>query len=167
MPFVPQTTQLGTPPIASTLPDATAAGRSSPWKFGDIVKAVDPVLGVGEFIYLRGVAATVEGDTVIYDLNANTTKRAVAGDRGPAAVAMSANVAGQGGWYQIGGLSKMKSGAVAANAAVYVTATAGTVDDAVVVGDKLDGARFKTADGTPAAGFAYAMLNRPALNGNG
>jgi hypothetical protein len=33
--------------------------------------------------------------------------------------------------------------------------------------DKVDGARFKTADGTPAAGFAFAMLDRPSLNGNG
>ena len=167
MAYVIQSPQLGAPPIASTLPASTAAGRSSPYKFGDIVKAVDPVLGSGEFIYLPGLALTAIGELVIYDLNAGTTKRAVAGDRGPCAVAMAANVANQNGWYQIGGLSVMKSGTVAAGGAVYLTATAGTVDDAVVATDKVDGARFKTADGTPSAGFVLAMLDRPCLNGNG
>jgi hypothetical protein len=80
---------------------------------------------------------------------------------------MSANVANQFGWYQISGSAVVKAGTVAANASVYVTATAGTVDDAVVATDKIDGARFKTADGTPAAGFAVVELSRPALNGNG
>lgn len=167
MAFVPMSSAIGIPPIDQTLVAFTGAGRSTPWKIGDIIKAVDPALGVGEFIYLQGLASTALGELVIYDHNAGTTKRAVAGDRGPAAVAMSANVASQFGWYQIGGLAKMKSGTVAANGGVYLTATPGTVDDAVVAGDKLDGARFKTADGTPAAGFAYAMLDRPALNGNG
>lgn len=167
MAYVIQNPRLGAPPIASTLLTSTAAGRSSFWKFGDIVSAVDPTLGSGEFIYLPGLAATALGELVIYDLNALTTKRAVAGDRGPCAVAMSANVASQGGWYQIGGIAQIKSGTVVAAGAVYLTATPGTVDDAVVATDKVDGARFKTADGTPAAGFAYAMLERPSLNGNG
>lgn len=167
MAYVPMTTALGIPPIDSTQLASTTAGRSTPWKIGDIIKAVDPVFGVGEFIYLQGLALTALGETVIYDQNAGTTKRAVAGDRGPCAVAMAANVASQFGWYQIGGLTKMKSGTVVAAGAVYLTATPGTVDDAVVATDKIDGARFKTADGTPAAGFAWAMLDRPCLNGNG
>jgi hypothetical protein len=167
MAYVIHSHQLGAPPIASSLPASTAAGRSSPYKYGDIVKAVDPVLGVGEFIYLPGLALTAIGELVIYDLNAGTTKRAVASDRGPCAVAMAANVANQSGWYQISGLAAIKAGTVAAGGAVYVTATAGTVDDAVVATDKVDGARFKTADGTPSAGLAYAMLERPCLNGNG
>lgn len=167
MAFVPMTPSLGIPPIDQTLAAFTGAGRSTPWKIGDVIKAVDPVLGVAEFIYLQGLAATALGELVIYDHNAGTTKRAVAADRGPCAVAMSANVASQFGWYQITGLAKIKSGVVAAGGAVYLTATPGTVDDAVVATDKVDGARFKTADGTPAAGFAYAMLDRPSLNGNG
>jgi hypothetical protein len=134
---------------------------------GTVVTASDPVYGAGEFIYLKGVASTAIGDLVIYDTYANTTKRAAAGDRGPAAVAMSANVANQFGWYQIGGAAVVKAATVAANGNVYVTATAGTVDDAVVSGDKIDGARFKTADGTPSAGFAIAQLAWPSLNANG
>jgi hypothetical protein len=134
---------------------------------GTRIKAIDPNLGEGEFIYLKGLASTAIGELVIFDQYANTTTRAVAGSRGPAAVAMSANVASQYGWYQISGAAVIKAGTVAANASVYVTATAGTVDDAVVSGDKLDGARFKTADGTPSVGFAYCQLARPSLNGNG
>jgi len=134
---------------------------------GTRIKAIDPTLGEGEFIYLKGLASTAIGELVIFDQYANTTTRAVAGSRGPAAVAMSANVANQYGWYQISGSAVIKAGTVASNGNVYVTATAGTVDDAVVSGDKVDGARFKTADGTPSAGFAYCQLARPSLNGNG
>lgn len=134
---------------------------------GTVVTASDPVYGAGEFIYLKGVASTAARDLVIYDTYANTTKRAVAGDRGPAAVAMSANVANQFGWYQIGGAAVVKTATVANNGNVYVTATAGQVDDAVVAGDKVDSARFKTADGTPSAGFAIVALARPSLNANG
>lgn len=130
-------------------------------------RGYDANYGEGEFIYLPGLASTAIGELVIYDEDAGTTKRAVASDRGPCAVALSANVASQYGWYQIAGSAVIKAGTVAAGGPVYVTATAGTVDDAVVATDKVDGARFKTADGTPSAGFAIAMLDRPCLNGNG
>lgn len=134
---------------------------------GTRVKAYDPTYGEGEFIYLKGLASTAIGETVIFDQYANTTTRAVAGSRGPAAIAMSANVANQYGWYQISGSAVVKAATVAANARPYVTATAGTIDDAVVAGDAIDGARFKTADGTPSAGFAILQFDRPCLNGNG
>lgn len=134
---------------------------------GTRVRATDPTYGECEFIYLNGVASTVVSDLVIYDTRAGTTKRAVAGDRGPCAIAMSACVAGQFGWYQIAGSGPVRASTVLANGNVYLTATAGTVDDAVVAGDKVDGARFKTADGTPVAGRAVVQLERPSLNANG
>lgn len=134
---------------------------------GTRIKAVDSTYGEGEFIYLAGVASTAIGDLVIFDQYAGTTTRAVAGSRGPAAVAISANVASSYGWYQIAGAAVVKAGTVAANGNVYLTSTAGTVDDATVSGDKVDGARFKTADGTPSAGYAIAQISRPSLNGNG
>lgn len=135
---------------------------------GTIVTAVDPVYGEGEFVYLKGVASTVVGSAVIFDQYAGTTKLAAAGDRGPVAVAMSVNVANQYGWYQIAGSAVAKAAApMVAGGAVYVTATPGMVDDAVVATDKIDGARFKTADGTPSATFSIVQLDRPALNGNG
>ncbi|NBD11826.1 hypothetical protein [Corallococcus silvisoli] len=134
---------------------------------GTLITAQDALLGEGEFVYLKGVASTAAGDLVIYDQRAGTTTRTVAGSRGPCAVAMSANVANQYGWYQVSGAAAVKSAAAVAAASVYVTATAGTVDDAVVATDKVDGARYKTADGTPAAGLAILQLARPSLNGNG
>jgi hypothetical protein len=134
---------------------------------GTLVRAVDEVYGEGEFIYLKGVASTVVGSVVIFDQRAGTTTLAVAGSRGPCAVAMSANVANQFGWYQIGGSAVAKTGTVVADASPYVTATAGTIDDAVVSGDKIDGARFKTANGTPSAGLAVLQIARPSLNANG
>lgn len=131
------------------------------------VQAYDPVYGVGEFIYLIGVASTVIGDLVVYDTREATSTRAVAASRGPAAVAMSANVASQYGWYQIFGQSVVKAGTVADNSLPYLTATAGTVDDAVVAGQQIDNARIKSADGTPAAGFAVMHIAYPAMNGQG
>ena len=160
MAYSVSTPRIGFQPIA-----VTDTVQNHP--LGTIVTAVDPTYGEGEFIYLKGVASTVVGDTVIYDQYAATTTRTVAGSRGPAAVAMSANVASQYGWYQIAGTAIAKSATVVAGASPYVTATAGTIDDAVVATDKIDGARFKTADGTPSAGFALLQLDRPALNGNG
>jgi hypothetical protein len=160
MPYTITTNRIGFPIITDT--DTVLKVP-----LGTIVTARDPLYGEGEFIYLAGVASTAVGDAVIYDQRAGTTTRTVAGSRGPVAVAMSANVASQYGWYQIKGSAVMKAGTVAANGNVYVTATAGTIDDAVVAGDKVDGARLKTADGTPSAGFAVAEISRPSLNGNG
>lgn len=151
---------LGFQPIAVT--DTTQRHA-----LGTKVRAADPTYGEGEFIYLKGVASTAVGDVVVYDQYAGTTTRGVAGSRGPAAVAMSANVASQYGWYQISGSAVVNAATVLAGGNVYLTATAGTVDDAVVAGDKVDGMRFKTADGTPSAGKAITQLDRPAANANG
>ena len=139
---------------------------------GTIIQAKDvdsTQYGVGEFIYLKGVASTAIGEPVIYDLDAMTTTRAVAGSRSNIAFAMSANVASQFGWYQISGTAVAKTGAntVVAQARPYATATAGAIDDAVVSGDAIDNARFITANGTPAATFALMQINRPSMNGNG
>ena len=134
---------------------------------GTIVTAVDPTYGAGEFVYLKGVASTAVGSAVIFDQYAGTTTLATAGSRGAVGVALSANVASQYGWYQISGSAVVKTGTVVANAPAYVTATAGTLDDAVVAGDKIDGFVFKTANGTPSAGLTTAQIERPSLNGNG
>lgn len=153
--------KVGMQPIA-----ATSTVQQHP--IGTRVKAYDPTFGEGEFIYLKGLASTDVGEAVIYDTYANTTKRGVAGDRGPVSIAMSANVANQFGWYQIAGAAVVKvAAAFAANANVYWTATAGTPDDAVVAGDKIDGIRSKTAIDTPTAGYAVCQLAYPSANANG
>lgn len=131
------------------------------------VQAHDPTYGVGEFIYLPGIASTVAGDLVVYDTRELTTTRATTTNRGPAAVAMSANVASQWGWYQIFGMAVINAGTVADNSLPYATATAGTIDDAVVVGAQIDNARIKSADGTPSAGKCVCHITYPSLNGQG
>lgn len=160
MPYSVVTPIIGYQPLANT-------ETTQKHPIGTKITAVDPVYGQGEFVYLKGVASTAVGSVVIFDQYAGTTALTAAGSRGPVAVAMSANVANQYGWYQVGGSAVVKSLTVLTNGNVYVTATAGTVDDAVVAGDKIDGARFKTADGTPSAGFAVVQLASPSLNGNG
>jgi hypothetical protein len=134
---------------------------------GTVINANDPIYGEGEFVYLAGVASTAIGDAVIFDQYAGTTTRAVSASRGPVAIAMSANVASSYGWYQIRGSAVVKSATAVAGARPYVTATAGTIDDAVSATNAIDGANYKTADGTPSAGFAVVQIAFPALNGNG
>lgn len=160
MAYVLRNPLIGSQPIADT-----STVQQHP--LGTIASAVDPALGEGEFIYLLGVASTVEGDLVIWNESYQTV-RAVSASRGPVAVAMSANVASQYGWYQVSGLAKVNVlAAFAADALVYLTATAGNVDDAVVATQKVDGARSQTAIGTPTAATAYIQLARPAANNNG
>src|SRR6478752_2636747 len=134
MVWVFHTPSLGFPPIASTLPASTAAGRSTPgpWLL-DIIRAEDKDYGAGEFIYLKGVASTVLGSWVTYNADDGTTALLVPDAIGPVAVAMSANVAGQYGWYQIQGkaVACVATGFLD-NANIYATATPGVADDAVV-----------------------------------
>lgn len=160
MAYTIQTALVGAQPIANT-------ETTQYHPLGTRVFATDPTYGAGEFVYLKGVASTAVGDAVIYDQYAGTTTRAVAGSRGPVAVAMSANVANQYGWYQVSGSAVVTCGTVAANTPQYVTATAGSTDDAVVAGDKIDGFVSKTANGTPSAGKLVAQIAHPSLNGNG
>lgn len=113
--------------------------------------------GEAEFIYLKGVASTAVGDFVVYEAN-GVTARAATRSTGPGAVAMSACLANQFGWYQRTGRAKVTAGTVADNAQLYLTATAGTVDDAVVAGDLIYGARSDSATDT---GFILATLANP------
>lgn len=133
--------------------------------FGTIVSATDPVYGSGEFIYLKGVASTVVGSVVTYNRDDHTTALLAANAIGPVAVAMSVcDAATDFGWYQISGKAVVKAGTVADNGNVYATATAGTVDDAVVAGDRVKGAKFASADGTPSAGLAECEIDRPFMD---
>ncbi len=131
---------------------------------GTIVRAKDPAYGAGEFIYLKGIAATAVGSAVLYNPDDFSTSLLTANDIGPVAAAMSANAAGQFGWYQIGGKAVVKAGTVADNGNVYASGTPGTLDDAVVAGDRVKNARFASADGTPSAGLAECEIWRPFMD---
>jgi len=146
--------------------DANSTEQSH--SLGLCVKAVDVAstdYGVGEFIYAKGLAATVVGSVVRYSEDDYVTKLAVANDAGSIAVAMSACVASEFGWYQIKGkgVALVKTG-FADNAACYLTSTAGSVDDAVVAGDRVHRMIGGSAIGTPAAGQAEVEINYPSTD---
>lgn len=132
---------------------------------GTRVQAKDPTYGVGEFIYLSGVASTAVGSWVTFNQDDNTTALLAANAIGPVAVAMAANVASSYGWYQIYG--KAVGAALAGfvdNANVYATATAGSVDDAIVAGDRVKSAKGASAVGTPSAGLAEFEIQYPLMD---
>jgi hypothetical protein len=132
---------------------------------GTVVRAVDPVYGAGEFIYLLGVASTAIGTWVLYNEDDFSTSRLAANDIGQVAVAMSANVASQWGWYQIKGKAVgLALAAFADNGNVYSTATAGSVDDAVVAGDRIKKCKGASALGVPSGSFAEFEIDRPFVD---
>jgi hypothetical protein len=166
MAYVPATPSLGFPPIDSVNVDSAIAGRSSfgPW-LGREIDAVDPVYGNGKFIFLKGVASTARGSAVLYNPDDWTTSLLAANDIGYVAIAMAAvDLVTKAGWYQIQGKAIVKAGTVADNGNVYSTATPGTLDDAVVAGDRVKNAKFASADGTPSAGLAEIEINRPFVD---
>lgn len=132
---------------------------------GSIVQAVDPIYGAGEFIYLSGLAATALGTWVTYNPDDFSSKLLVANDIGPVAVAMSANVALQFGWYQIQGKAiGLALAGFLDNANVYGTATPGSVDDAIVAGDRVQNCKGASALGVPSGNFAEFEIARPFVN---
>ena len=120
--------------------------------------------GEAEFIYLLGVASTGQSDWVTFD-EAYTTARTVADAKGRVAIAMSANVASQYGWYCIYG--RVPGGVLASfadNGNCFLTSTAGHVDDAVVAGDLIEGCIGRGAIDDPNTGQAWMELNYPAVD---
>lgn len=161
MAYVIQNDLAGFQPIAVT--DTTQNHA-----LGMLVRAVDPTYGFGEFVYLKGIASTVVGSLVDYDQYLATTALSPAtGGTGSVAVAMSANVASQYGWYQIEGSAVVKApNAMVVGAEVWMlAATPGSVDDAVVAGEQVLNAKVSTTTGTPAAGLAVIQINRPFHQG--
>lgn len=159
MTYVKINQSLGEPAIASFV-DATDDDYIQTVPFGHIITATDPTYGTGEFIFLKGVASTAVGSWVKYNLDDATTSLLTTGDDGPVAVAMSACVADKAGWYQISGKAVGKVlAAFADNGDVYITGTAGSVDDSGTV--LIHNARGASAIDTPSTGLAEIELSRP------
>jgi hypothetical protein len=165
MAYTIQDTFLGYPKIAATSTAPWTGGGSALPPLGTIIRAVDPTYGAGEFIFLKGLAATAVGTWVTYNDDDFTTTLLAANAIGPVAVAMSANVASQYGWYQISGKAiGLTLAGFLDNANVYATATAGSVDDAVVAGDRVKNAVGASAIGVPSGSFAEFEINRPFMD---
>lgn len=138
MAYIVTNNELGWQPIG-----LNSATQNHP--LGQEVDAYDQSLGGGRFKYLLGVASTVVGSVVKYNattwqtaLITNTANQAV-----PLAVAMSANLAGQFGWYQIAGNAVIKKTAVVVlpQVPVFLSATAGRVKVLASAGLEVLGAR--------------------------
>ena len=135
---------------------------------GTVVTAIDigsDDRGFGEFIYLKGLTSTAVGEVVLYNADDFSTTLAVANGIGPVAVSLSACVASQYGWYQLSGKgSALVASGFADNGDCYLTATAGTIDDADVAGDYI--ANMKGASAI-SSGLADVEMSRPSVaNGN-
>lgn len=143
--------------------DENSSTQKAP--LGTTIKAVDNAstsYGEGEFIYLQGVASTAIGSVVLYSPDDYSTSLATADDKGSVAVAMSACVANEYGWYQIKGKGAAKVlASFADNADCYLTSTAGSVDDAIVSGDYITGMKGASAIDTPSTGLAEVELSYP------
>lgn len=146
---------VGSQPIANTESTARHA-------LGQIVSATDPTYGAGEFIYLKGLDSTAVGTWVTINLDDWSTALLAANAIGPVGIAMSANLTGFYGWYQISGkaVGKALTGYVD-NALVFCTGTAGSVDDTVVDGDMVHLAKGASAVDTPSSGLAEFEISRP------
>ncbi len=165
MTYVPDENRLGIQPIA-------VSSATQNHALGTIIRASDPTYGDGEFVYLKGVASTVVGSVVTYGgastgvPNYQTTLAPATAHLGqPVAVAMSANLGSQFGWYQIGGMAvTATNGTLAAGAAVYL-AGSGQLTSTQANGMQVEGATSVVATGTPAAGLAVVEINRPTAQG--
>lgn len=165
---------MGLPKIASTSAAPWVGGGTSNTlpPLGTIINAVDPVYGAGEFILLKGVASTVVGSVVTWNGGGGTPTfqttlaPSTANLAQSLAVAMSANVANQIGWYQIGGNAVVATnGTLAAGPGPVYLAGSGQVTSTPAAGKQVLNAINVTATGTPAAGLAVVEINRPFAQG--
>jgi hypothetical protein len=177
MAYTPVESRFGVQPIASVnaaLPSQYQSGQSPLFgqahPLGTIIRAYDPTLGEGEFIYLKGVASTVVGSLVVYNNNAGTTTLApnTAGLAKSVAVAMAACTAGNFGWYQIGGIATVKKTAVKVNpnVPIFLSGTAGRVMPTAASGKEiLNAVTVNAATVASATWTILVQINRPFAQG--
>lgn len=175
--WTPVENRLGIQPIAQTntaLPSQYQTGQSQEFgqahPLGTILRAYDAnnVEGEGEFIYLAGVSATAVGSLVTYN-NLGATSTLVpntASQNVPVAVAMSANIKGNFGWYQIAGNAVILKTAVKVSPAskVAISATAGRVLAGSTAGKQIMNAiSVNAATVASATSTVTVQINRPFM----
>lgn len=160
MTWVPTENRTGIQPIA-------VSSTTQNHQLGEIIRALDGtgVQGGGEFIYLEGVANTVVGMLVTYDPVAGTTTLVPSNTAqgNPLAVAMSANVASQFGWYQVAGAALIKKTAVkiTPGSKLAISATAGRVFATSTAGKAVWNAISVGATVASATSTVTALIQRP------
>jgi len=134
---------------------------------GTIIRAVDRGSnsnGEGEFIYVKGVASGALGAWAGINTDDGSTTLATANGIYPlVGVMMSVlDATTDFGWCQISGKAVgLCLASFADNGNVYLTATAGSVDDADVAGDFVSNALGASAIDSPATGMAEFEISRP------
>lgn len=173
--FIPVENRIGIQPIGQTnvaTPSQYQTGQSQAFgqahPLGTIVRAEDATLGEGEFIYLAGVSATAVGSLVTYN-NLGSTSTLVpntASQNVPVAVAMSANIKGNFGWYQIAGNAVILKTAVKVSPAskVAISATAGRILAGSTAGKQVMNAiSVNAATVASATSTVTVQINRPFM----
>ena len=155
--------------VGYTTANGTAlAIPTPPTALGSVVRAFDPTYGEGEFICLKGVASTKVGSIVIWDgTTFQTTLAAATQFQGrPIAVAMSACLAVNYGWYQIGGTAVAAKGTARIQPTVAVgVSTPGLIGN-VNSGIQILGSRSANAATVLTAVTTVSLvLDRPHLQG--
>lgn len=122
--------------------------------------------GQGTFVYVKGVASGARGDWVGIDEDGGTTRAVADGYYPLVGILMSdLDATTDYGWAQIAGKAVGKClASYADNGNVYLTSTAGSVDDAAVAGDLVHRAQGASAIATPESGMAEFWLNRPSTD---
>lgn len=160
--WVFQDDRLGLQPIADT-----STVQNHP--LGTITRAKHETLGAGEFIYLQGIGSTVVGSVVSYTINWLTALAAVGtGIPRSIAIAMSANVASQYGWYQISGLATAKKavGTSLAAAAPVGINTIGLVSATASLTEVYGAVVAVVASAKSDVSTVRLMINRPTMQGS-
>ena len=119
--------------------------------FGTIVRAKDvgsTAYGEGEFVYVKGVTSGAVKKWAGYNRKSGATTLAVADGVYPIGVMVSTlDATTDFGWLQISGRCVAKClTSFADNGICYLTSTAGSVDDASVIGDVVHLARGANGD---------------------
>jgi hypothetical protein len=146
----------------------TEVATTQTHELGKIIRAVDRGTnrnGEGDFMYVKGVASGAVGSWVLINEDDYSTALLGADNIGRVGILMSALVASTFGWAQVKGKAVGKAlAAFADNGNVYATATAGSVDDAVVAGDRVKKCKGASALDGPATGMAEFEIDHPFMD---
>lgn len=152
--------QIGAQPIAT-------ADTVQNHPFGTTVRAKDigaTAYGEGEFIYVKGVSSGALNAWAGYRSKSGLTTLAVADGNYHIGTMMSTlDATTKFGWLQIKGRAIGKClTSFADNGVVYLTGTAGSIDDASVIGDVVHGAIGRNGGTVTAGDLAGEFeINRP------
>lgn len=114
---------------------------------GAMCRYVDATQGLQEYVYLKGVASCLLGDSVSFNSNAYTAVRLVATAVGRVAIAPAAILAANWGWFLVFGFyPTANSDTVAGAGGLFIDGTAGRVDDASSAGNFVNGMVSTAAD---------------------